>query len=378
MAGRRRKPERLSRELTIGLILSWVDADHAQTGRWPKQCSGPVRSGPAGENWKRIDSALRLGLRGLPGGSSLAKLLAAKRGVRNRKELPPFSEAQIVRWARSHRLSSGVWPTQDSGSIKEAPGEKWKEVNSALRDGRRGLSGGSSVAQLLAAKVGKRNRAALPRYTIRGILAWCDAHFKRSGEWPRHDSGAIADAPGETWGAIESALQRGTRGLAGGSSLAQLLTEHRGVRNKARLAPLTRELILRWCDGFFERKGHWPTQTSGPILECPGEIWSAVNHALLDGLRGLPGGCTLARLLAEERGLRNRADPPKLSIREIRNWAREYQVRVGRWPTSQSGPIPEAPGETWAGVDSALRSGRRGLKGGLTLSRLFGRKRKTD
>lgn len=375
MSRRRRKPKRPSNELTVEAILAWADADHERTGKWPKQYSGPIRSGPAGENWKRIDSALRIGLRGLPGKSSLAKLLAAKRGVRNRKGLPPFSEEEIVRWARKHRLRTGEWPTQDSGPITEAPGETWKEVNSALRDGRRGLPGGSTVAQLLAARVGRRNESALPQYTISGILAWCDAEFQRTGQWPRHDSGAISDAPGETWGAVESALQRGMRGLAGGSSLAQVLSEHRGVRNKARLPPLTHELILSWCDSHFDRNGEWPTQCSGPVGECPGEVWSAINHALLDGLRGLPGGSTLARLLAAERGRRNLASPPKLALQAIRSWAIAHKERNGRWPTSQSGSIPEASGETWAAVDSALRSGSRGLTGGLSLGLLLGRKR---
>jgi len=39
--------------------------------------------GPKGENWKYLDSALRSGHRALPGKSSLARLLAEKRGLRN-------------------------------------------------------------------------------------------------------------------------------------------------------------------------------------------------------------------------------------------------------------------------------------------------------
>ncbi len=39
--------------------------------------------------------------------------------------------------------------------------------------------------------------------------------------------------PGETW----AALDQGAHGLPGGSSLARLLEEHRGVRNKALWPP---------------------------------------------------------------------------------------------------------------------------------------------
>jgi hypothetical protein len=35
----------------------------------------------------------------------------------------------------------------------------------------------------------------------------------------------VADAPGETWAAINTALVRGHRGLPGGSSLSWLLSE---------------------------------------------------------------------------------------------------------------------------------------------------------
>src|SRR5262245_685157 len=137
---KKKRPKRLRalpRPLSIAQVLAWADADHALTGHWPKADSGEILSGPAGETWLRVNAALRLGLRGLPGGSSLAKLLAAERGVRNRKGLPPFTEGEIVHWAKNHHARTGQWPTQDTGPVEEAPGETWKEVNHALRDGRR-------------------------------------------------------------------------------------------------------------------------------------------------------------------------------------------------------------------------------------------------
>lgn len=47
----------------------------------------------------------------------------------------------------------------------------------------------------------------------------------------------------------------------------------------------------------------------------------------------------------------------------------------GSWPTAKSGPVPEAPGETWLAVESALTDGKRGLLGGDSLSRLLVRSR---
>jgi hypothetical protein len=129
------------------------------------------------------------------------------------------------------------------------------------------------------------------------ILHWADAHRARTGRWPTSDSGPVAGAPGETWEALNRALARGSRGLSGGSSVARLLAERRGKRNKSRTPPLTAEQILRWAEAHHARTGRWPTRSSGAVPEAPGENWSAVLGALYAGYRGLPGGDTLARLL---------------------------------------------------------------------------------
>ena len=50
--------------------------------------------------------------------------------------------------------------------------------------------------------------------------------------------------------------------------------------------------------------------------------------------------------------------------------------RTGHWPTAESGPIAEAPGESWYMVDRALRYGRRVLPKGRSLCRLLERFRK--
>jgi transcriptional regulator with XRE-family HTH domain len=69
---------------------------------------------------------------------------------------------------------------------------------------------------------------------------------------------------------------------------------------------LTAAQILAWADGHHERTGAWPRRDSGPILESPGDTWSAVHKALQAGLRGLKGGTTLYRLLKENRQIDGR------------------------------------------------------------------------
>src|SRR5262249_53552264 len=152
---------------------------------------------------------------------------------------------------------------------------------------------------------GVRNKKGLSALTVDQILAWADAHHERTGKWPTQESGVIVDAPGETWKGVQMALVQGLRSLLGGSALAKLVAEHRGVRNMQDLPRLTFDQVLAWADTHHQRTGQWPTDRSGPVAEASGETWKAIDRALQQGVRGFPGGSSLARLLAAERDKRN-------------------------------------------------------------------------
>jgi hypothetical protein len=187
-----------------------------------------------------------------------------------------------------------------SGDVLDAPGEKWKNIDAALSQGQRALRGGSSLAQLLSEKRGVRNVQNLPDLTIKQILKWADAHHQKIGEWPNRNSGDVLNAPGEKWGSAENALRLGLRGLPSGSSLAQLLAAKRGVRNVNAPPSLTIEQILEWANAHHQKTSEWPNRNSGDVLDAPGEKWGNINAALSRGGRGLPGGSSLAKLLAEK------------------------------------------------------------------------------
>src|SRR6266478_1607870 len=102
------------RLISSELILRWADLHGHKTGRFPSVKSGKV-VGTRGETWRSMDNALRYGLRGLPGGSSLALFLAEHRGARNRTSLPPPSLKLILAWAEKHHERTGRWPHMYSG-----------------------------------------------------------------------------------------------------------------------------------------------------------------------------------------------------------------------------------------------------------------------
>ncbi len=356
-----RNPYDLPR-LTIREILWWADAHFARVGRWPSSRSGPIADSP-GETWKGIDSALRRGRRGLAAGRSLATLLEQRRTKPYGTTLAPLAEKQILRWADAFHRRTGQWPNRLSGPITEAPRETWLAVENALRQGVHGLKGGSSLVQLLVERRGIRNVKRPPGLSVRQILAWADAYHERTGQWPIRASGAVDGVVGETWEGINSALRLGLRGLRVRSSLADLLAARRRKRHTNNLPALSVAKILRWADAFHARTGRWPKRKDGKIDGARDESWDTVNHALRTNTRGLAGQSSLASVLCRKRGMRSHMHAPPLTTAQILEWAHAHQKRHGKPPTRDSGPIAEAPGETWQAIGIALYKGRRGLPG---------------
>jgi hypothetical protein len=178
------------------------------------------------ETWAAVNMALRNGDRGLPGGSSLARLLCEHRPVRPKR----LSLPKIRTWARAHREATSRWPDSNAGPVRGIPDENWRAVDIALRLGRRGLPGGSSLTILFGRSLDPAAQGTRPDLTVEQVLAWADAHRAATGHWPTASTGPIHGAPGEKWVNLEAALRLGRRGLPSGTNLTRLITEHRGNR----------------------------------------------------------------------------------------------------------------------------------------------------
>ncbi len=356
--------------MTIRQILNWADAHHQRTGKWPRRNSGHAR-GPRGKTWQDIDDAIVNGGRGMPVGWSLAGLLYDRRGVRAPQNKIPLTQMMILRWAEQHRKRTGRWPTVSAGEIPGSSGLAWRRVDQALSKGQRGLAVGSSLARLMEKYFGVRNQSKLPKLFRKQILEWADVHHFNTGQWPSCHSGRIIGAPEEKWRNIDNALRYGLRGCPGKSSLATLLELERGRRNKRTLPPVTEADVLRWAHAFHERTRKWPNLLSGPIPEAaaPEETWMRVDHAFYSGCRGLPGGSSVAKVLAKHGIRRHLHEQPRLTDKKILRWVRAYHRRTGRWPGVHDGETVGVEGEKWRNIDNGLKYGLRGLPGGSSLFR---------
>ena len=279
------------RPIRIEEVLAWADAHYAKYGAWPTLSSGEIPA--TGLTWAGVNHCLWRGFRGLPGQTTLAKLLEKHRGVPFGRRPPDLSEEQVLAWADTHFAQTANGPRKSRGR-SPAQRKRGAPLANAMRQGSRGFPPGSSLVELLA----QRRGVCRPPLTEEQILAWAGTHFKATGRWPV-SSRATAQPAGETWAGIDRALRTGFRGLPGGSTLAQLLAQRCGVRNPMRLPPLTEQQILAWARAHFQATGQWPIKRSGAIAQSPGDTWVAIDKALRAERRGLPDGLSLAKLLRE-------------------------------------------------------------------------------
>jgi hypothetical protein len=100
-------------------------------------------------------------------------------------------------------------------------------VKAALSIGTRGLRGDMTLSGLLAENRSVRTAQHVRPLSTKQIIGWIDAYYRRHRKRPTRDSGAIPNSGGETWTAVDLALKRGRRGLAGRSSLAKLIGERK-------------------------------------------------------------------------------------------------------------------------------------------------------
>lgn len=294
------------------------------------------------------------------------------------RDRTPLTINQILAWADAHRKRTGRWPVKRSGPVPEARDENWGALDSALREGRRGLPRGLSLAQRLARDRKVRNITSKPQLKINQILTWADAHHKRTGKWPARHSGSVPEAPDENWSALSQALVHGGRGLPPGGSLPQLLAKHGRRRNQGALPRLTIKQILAWAKEHHGRTDQWPRRLSGDVHGAHGETWLGIDQAMRIGYRGFSGEQSLAKLFAEHRIARHYLQPPPLTVRQIMAWADAHRRRTGDWPKPNSGAVYGPSGrpahENWQAIANALSKGNRGLDQ-TTLGRLLAERR---
>lgn len=371
-------------------IIDWVKKHIEQYGKKPGKHTGAVEFAEGehkGITWAAIDIALKKGLRGLPGKSCLVKLIKEKLGIRSYHNPPALPTQLIIDWITLFINKYERKPNMSDGNIEfaegEYAGETWSGVNAALWRGGRGQPGKSSLASLIQENFGIKNIQDLPALSATLILDWIKQYIDVHGKKPNRTSGIIEpvseEYKGITWTIINTALEVGTRGLPGGSSLAKLIDNKMGIANPMNLPSLNEELIINWVTQFINTHKEKPLRSSGVIefasADHKGITWLAVDSALKRGRRGISGKSSLASLIAKTFSFKNHMNLSPLTEEMIVGWVTQYIDIRGEKPTQNSGIldfVSEAyKGITWLAINTALDKGGRELLGGSSLAKLI-------
>jgi hypothetical protein len=215
---------RIRPDLTREQIIDWARSHQLRTGEWPTRESGQVPSAPD-VSWSTVWRTLRRGGTHLPGGESLRDLLRKEFSIWSSRGNRPLTPALILKWADEHHSRTGKWPVVMSGQIPRQT-HTWAAINEALKHGRCGLPGGTSVAKFLRQHRGSAYDKRVVQFTEKQILEWAEEFFKRQRRWPTAKAGYWPPAK-VPWSTINRALVHGKQGLPGGSSLSALLKSRR-------------------------------------------------------------------------------------------------------------------------------------------------------
>lgn len=269
-----------SMPLTEELILQLMQEYQEKTGIWPSYKNYDTT---VGGTWCAINSLLDRGGRGLPGGTSLAELRRKITGEQYSRKFEQLSEECIWKWMQEYKEMNGKYPVQNERS--ECPdGSKWIAINASLRQGSRGLPGGSSL-QILRIKMTGESQKILSE---EAIWKWMQDYFVNYGDWPRSNSKDRVE--GMTWDAVNKSMKKGRWGLVAGSSLMKL--RERMMRDS--LPVFTEDMISEWMLEHFNKHQIWPSVDT--VIDPPFKTWRQIDDSLIHGRCGLPGGSSIAKL----------------------------------------------------------------------------------
>ncbi len=308
-----------------------------------------------------LGSALQQGNRGLPGGSSVAKLkekIAKEHSLnyKNKHNQENLDLKLIKESILAHYHATGEWLTSYKKSkngklssyiLEHGPYAEQISVaalEQALKEGFRSLPGKSSVAKLKE-EIAKEHSLNYKRKHNQGnldlklIKESILAHYRATGEQLAKSTkgkngklGSFILEHGPYAGQISinslnQALRLGERSLPGGSSIAELkkeLSKKLGLNysDKIKLENLDIKNIRESILAHYQATGKWfsnytKSKNGNPgsyILEhgpYAGQInVSTLERSLRNGLRNLPGGSSIAKLKKEIKAELKNVPPP--------------------------------------------------------------------
>ena len=177
--------------------------------------SGP--SSGTGETWQSGPLALYPRPRGLPGGGRRWRGCSRGNGGAQREALPLFRVPDILPGPTRTTIAMARGPRADR-CHPGGPGARLVSGSTTHLPGQSRICGETPRWPACRPTSRGAEHPCPSAITVEQILAWADAHFARRADG-RTRSGAISEAPGETWQGSRTPSSSACGALPGGSSL---------------------------------------------------------------------------------------------------------------------------------------------------------------
>lgn len=377
-----------------------------------------------------LEAALQRGSRGLPGGHTIVRLNQDLSDLHNLDYVNVLDQEdldidKIKESLLKHRQITGTWLSMnkkmengDSYVLEHGPyaGKmSAQKLQTVLLHGSRGLNKGQTIAQLNEEISRNHNLDYVhpqkqKHFTIEGVKECLLMHYKATGTWL---SSVTKDSSGNNYvleygpyagevsaRTLDSFLLKGLRGLPGKHTIAKLNEEisddyNLDYRNSKNLLPLELEKVKESLLKHRLATGEWlhtkkrRQDGQGYILEhgpYAGQLSiGALQAALGEGLRGLPGNNTILELNKEISRSHNLyhfdpRDQERLDLERVKESLLAHRMATGKWLSankkgcSGNGYILEhgyyAGKISNMNLQNSLKAGNRGLPGGHTIAQL--------
>jgi len=324
--------------ITVEQLRQAVDSFKlAHGGRFPTMNDGLALFGL---RWGTIDTRLREGFQGLPGGTSLSKWLDEI--YPDERFVSSLTSANMHAWVLAHRAAnSGTFPHIGSGTIAGAK-RTWQSVHEALRDRNLPFTKCKSLSEWLDDQfpLDRKKKATLitSDLLVDAVQAY---RAENDGAFPFRESGKVAGL-NLTWTQLDNALRQG------GKSLAKWLQ-----KRYPEYVEVSEQRLQVWVEEFASRNARQlPASRSGEILGTDWS-WLQVDRAFRSGA----WRWTKADSLSDWLDTAYR-DERILTPDAVRAWVTAHLAWRGSFPSKESEePVGQKSAWTWRRVDKAMLAG---------------------
>lgn len=347
------------RDINLEEVIVEIKKYYKETGKKPTTRTKEFFL-PDGTSATALDLALRIGYRGLKGGSSLLDLVSESLGLRGRGQDIDLNEAKIE--VLNYFKKYGKRPTKRCKNFLLSDGTSLENLDRFLKK-KKNKENGSSLSEFINNILGVPQKE---NFDLGEIRTEIKKYYNKKSKKPTEHSEDFFLPDGTTARNLANSFRKGLRGLDGNISFPEFANQVLGLKEKK---DLDVSMIIKELKKYHKKNKKYPNKRDASFFLADGTSATSLDQALRMGFRGLDGGSSLAKLIEEISGKPSHTNKMKLTESIIKKEIISFYMKNKQYPT-QCSKESKPFGSTWVSIDLALRSGFRGLEGGSSLSKL--------